>query len=269
MGLSLADAAVRGAGAAASGNQFTGTLNDEKRKLLAVGDVQGLLALNRAEFGGFYMGPEDDDDDDDDADEDADSDDEDDEDDGDEDDKGSKRSRASVRIEELSKESKKYRLRAVERGKRVAELEKELAELKNGTKPKPKAKDDEDGDESDASSKELAEARAANEGLSRQNEDLLIRLEFMANNKFSWRNPKAALRLLDLTDVEINDDGEVEGLDEAIAALAKSDPYLLAGKGDGKEDDDKPGSTGQKTGSRKRGNANRDKLVNKYPALRR
>ena len=86
----------------------------------------------------------------------------------------------------------------------------------------------------------------------------------------AFRNPKAAFRLLDLDDVEI-DDGEIIGLDDAIKELAEDEPYLLV-----KEREDKAKSkarrrsTGQKSGtSRKRGNPNRDKLLAKYPALRR
>jgi hypothetical protein len=193
-----------------------------------------------------------------DDDDDADDDDE----DGDDSTDGDKPDAATRRIQQLSAENKKYRQRAVARGKRVAELEAELAKLK----PTGGSKDSEGADDKPAP--EVEELKNTNSQLARTNEDLLIRLEFMGNSKYEWKNPKAALRLLDLSEVEITEDGEVEGLDEAIDALAESDSYLLKGK----DDDDaerRKRKTGQQTGQRKTGNPNREKLISKYPALRR
>lgn len=266
----LADAAV-------SGMSTSSKLAEEARKFLDAGDIDGLRELRRSQFGGLVMKLEDDEDDDtDEGDDDGDEGDEDD-DDEDEDDSSAKRKRSpeSKRIQELVGEAKRYRLKAREHRNRIAELETEVANLKKSKGSK--AKDDED--DSDAGESETeAKLQAELDKSTRANEDLLIRLEFMGNTKFSWKNPKAALRLLDLSDVEITDDGEVEGLDEAIEALAKSDPYLLAkGKDDEDEDDEdedeKPRrkrSTGTPPGSKRtKGNPNRDKLVSKYPALRR
>lgn len=266
----LADAAV-------SGMSISSELAEEARKFLAAGNIEGLTELRRSQFGGFTMGleeEEDKDDDTDDGDDEGGDGDEDDDDDEDEDDSSAKQKRSSdsKRIQELVGEAKRYRLKAREHRNRIAELETEVANLKKSKSSK--AKDDED--DSDAGSSE-SEARLQGEleQATRTNEDLLIRLEFMGNNKFSWKNPKTALRLLDLSDVEITEDGKVEGLDEAIEDLAKSEPYLLA-KDKGDEDEDEEGklrrkrSTGTPPGSKKtKGNPNRDALISKYPALRR
>lgn len=42
-----------------------------------------------------------------------------------------------------------------------------------------------------------------------------------------WVDAEAALRLVDLSEVEIKDDGTVKGLKEALEALAKAKPYLV------------------------------------------
>lgn len=278
---SLADAAVRG----------TSSLTDEKRELLANGDIEGLLALNRQHFGGFVMVKREDDDADDDADDDDDDSDDDDDDDDDEDDddadddKGSKSLSQKLKaknraIERLNNESAKHRKQAVQRGRRIAELEAEVAQLKKGSKAK--GKDDEDDSNEDDS--EAARLKEENEKLQQRVVQSTLRTEFTdlttgPKALAEFKNPKAAFRLLDLDDVEIDDDGDIIGLDEAIKALAKSEPYLLVSKDDEKDDDeddddeDKPRRrrTGTPAGGskRKKGNPNREKLVSKYPALRR
>lgn len=45
-----------------------------------------------------------------------------------------------------------------------------------------------------------------------------------------WVDAEAALRLVDLSEVEIKDDGTVKGLKEALEALAKAKPYLVKPK---------------------------------------
>lgn len=64
---------------------------------------------------------------------------------------------------------------------------------------------------------------------------------FFANTKYDWQNPKAALQLLDKTKLDFDADGTVTGMDDAIEALAKSDPYLLKPKTEAKEEP-KPGT---------------------------
>ncbi|MCT6821268.1 MAG: phage scaffolding protein, partial [Lactobacillus panisapium] len=48
-----------------------------------------------------------------------------------------------------------------------------------------------------------------------------------ALSKAKVRNSKAAKALLNLDDVKLNDKGEVEGLDDQISSLQKSDGYLF------------------------------------------
>ena len=259
MGQSLANAAVSG--------MSNRKHSEDTDSFLSEGDIDGLLAFHRRTFGGLSMmaGKDDDDADDDDQDDDAedgnddDGDDDGDDDDDDDDDKDTE-SDADRRIKELSAEGKKKRIRIREQKARIAELERELA-----AKGKTKSKDDED----DSDSEEVASLTADRDKLLTDNEGLRIQVAFLKNAKHAWKNPAAALKLADLSDVEINDDGEVDGLDEALDALAESDPYLLKGK-DETDETPKVKKSGQRSGTqRKKGNANRDALLKKYPALRR
>lgn len=89
---------------------------------------------------------------------------------------------------------------------------------------------------------------------------------FYASSKHTWHKPATALALLDRSTVTIGEDGTVKGMDAAIEKLVKSDPYLVK-TGDGPPSGDgKDGKNGQGGGGQK---LERDKLVNKYPALRR
>jgi chromosome segregation ATPase len=93
--------------------------------------------------------------------------------------------------------------------------------------------------------------------------------EFLKNNKFKWKNSAAALKLADLSNVEVHEDGSVTGLDRALDALAKTDPYLLD-----KSEEDKgtetTGSTGVPGTNGRKGETGTDlkKLAVRMPALR-
>lgn len=54
-----------------------------------------------------------------------------------------------------------------------------------------------------------------------------IKLAFLEDTTYKWKNPATALRVLDLDGVNVTDDGKVENLKAALDKLAKSDPYLL------------------------------------------
>ncbi len=64
----------------------------------------------------------------------------------------------------------------------------------------------------------------------------ILRAEIRAAAKGVLADPTDAYKFLDLTEFEVDDDGEVdrEQLDDALAELVKSKPYLAATKGPGK-----------------------------------
>ena len=163
---------------------------------------------------------------------------------------------------------------------RVKELSDENTRRRNENKTlksendqlKQKLKEIEDKDKSDLerTSSDLKIVTSERDELKDTVHDLLIKNAFLMDNKHNWVKPKTALRLADLSEVEIDDEGNVTGLDKALDALAKSDPYLLKKESDGDEDDDdEPKSTGRPPAKKGNGDPNRNKLVAKYPALRR
>jgi hypothetical protein len=110
---------------------------------------------------------------------------------------------------------------------------------------------------------EAAASRDANAAALRE-----TRLEnaFLKDNKFKWHDPTTALKLADLSKVEIQDDGTVLNLTAALDALAKSHPFLI----DSTPAADPPrGSTGAPAGGRA-SDTNQDMKVmaNRVPALR-
>lgn len=274
----LASSAVSGG---ISNTTSSYSISDEALAALRAGDVAALMASHTRNPSGLFMELNDEDEEDEDEDVDGGADDDEDESDEDEDDedKGdkSKSKKTDPRIKELSDENAKWRVKYRNRGKRIADLEAENAELKKGKAPKSKSKEeDEDDDKSTEDSDELKQSKEENAKLKAQLAQQTLRQEF--NDLTSgekplakFKNPKTAFRLLDLDDVEIDEDGDITGLDDAIKALAKSDPYLLdTGKKDDDEDEDEDQSTGQRAGRKRgKGNPNRDKLLDKYPALRR
>jgi chromosome segregation ATPase len=80
--------------------------------------------------------------------------------------------------------------------------------------------------------KELNETKAQNAELQGKIKQLQIENAFVTDNKHDWHDARAALKLADLSGVEISDDGTVKGLKEALEAVAKSAPYLLKSKTD-------------------------------------
>ena len=264
MGQSLATDAVSGGVKSAST-----VLAEQARPFFESGDIEGLRALRRSQFGGLVMMAEADDDKDKDEDDDDASGDDDDEDESDEDEDEDDKSKADPRIKELSDENAKWRVKFRKRGERITELEAENEKLRKGDSPKK----DEDKDDTSGAAADSA-IKTENEELKQRLAAQAIRQEFndlVSGDKAlaKFANPKTAFRLLDLDEVEIDEDGDITGLDVAIKALAKSDPYLLAKAS--KDDDDEGGPAGQPTGGRGKGkgNPNRDKLLDKYPALRR
>jgi hypothetical protein len=75
--------------------------------------------------------------------------------------------------------------------------------------------------------KQLAEAHTARQG------DRLQMATFAAARKLGYRNPEIAHRLLSPSEVEFTDDGAPKNVEQLLATLAKSEPYLVsAGQGD-------------------------------------
>lgn len=121
--------------------------------------------------------------------------------------------------------------------------------------------------------RDLEEANKAREQLAREKQDLELRIAFLSDTTYEWKNPEHALRLIDLSGVEVKD-GKITGLKEAAKALAEQNKYLLAEKGtedgnNGGQQSPPTGSTVPMTGQQP-GNAAASKsaMAKQFPALR-
>jgi hypothetical protein len=96
----------------------------------------------------------------------------------------------------------------------------------------------------------------------------------------TWHSPKIAQRSADLDDLEIDEDGNVEGIRQAVKDLAKKHKYLVnSGYGDDDDEGDKKpparrGASGSTVGSTKTGKGKAEKgkftdeeLKRRFPAL--
>lgn len=156
--------------------------------------------------------------------------------------------------------------------KRRKAAEAENEELKR------KLKEHEDAKLSDSqkAAKELEETKQENGNLKSTLRQLALHNAFLLVNDVKWHNPKRALASVDLSDVEIDDEGKVDdkALKAAIKKLADEEPYLVAQ--DDSEDDDKDDTPRERTGTpssgstrhRDKKNTERQKLLETYPSLR-
>lgn len=120
------------------------------------------------------------------------------------------------------------------------------------------------------------------ESLREQHRNAVIQLEiFLASRKkYDWADMEDVLNDKRLrAAIEIDDDGEVTGVAEALKDLAKRKPHFLAAKSDEDEKGQGPGGTGKKPAAGKTGGqpgsgggsgdreADRQALMSKYSAL--
>lgn len=162
------------------------------------------------------------------------------------------------RIKELSDEAARRRVEARDAKARAEAAEAKLKEI-----------DDANKSEIDRATARAAELEAENAQAQAALKEARIQNAFLASNKYQWHNAERALALVDLSEVTIDEDGKVTGLDKALEALAKSDSYLI--KGDDAGDGTPPGSTGAPAGTGKKKDpavATREQLASKYPILR-
>lgn len=124
--------------------------------------------------------------------------------------------------------------------------------------------------EADRVKAELAEAKAEADRLKEEIKSEKINNAFLTDNTYSWHDPRAALRLADLSGVEIKESGQVTGLKDALKAVADANPWMLKPSGDGTDTTKgKPGVTGVSGGgSNNSGAADKAGLEKRFPQLR-
>jgi hypothetical protein len=116
--------------------------------------------------------------------------------------------------------------------------------------------------------RERDEARKTADDLAEQVQQYQIRVKFLGFNKYEWHDPETALALVDLSEVEISEDGKVSGLDTAMKRLANSKPFLLKPKDEQGQPKNKSGET-PSGGSKSKSDqaSSRESLERKYPGL--
>lgn len=144
---------------------------------------------------------------------------------------------------------------------RASAREKELAELKAS-----KA-----GEADETIKKEFETVTKVNAKLAEENKDLRIRLAFTTTRikGVEWEDADAALKLLDMSDVDIDEEtGKIDrrSLVAAMKDLAKNKPYLV------KKSDAGAGASGSQMNGGRKGEtktADRAALAKRFPVLGR
>lgn len=128
-------------------------------------------------------------------------------------------------VETMRKALKEATKEAVDRKKRLADLEAEENKRKEA-----------ELSEVQKLQKQLADAKAAAEAREKEVEALRLRSAVeSAATKLAFLNPADAYLLADLSGVEMTADGKATGVEDALKSLLKERPYLANGqKPDGK-----------------------------------
>jgi hypothetical protein len=115
---------------------------------------------------------------------------------------------------------------------------------------------------------ERDEAVKQNAELQKAVQQMQIENAFHRENKYTWHDPADALAALDMSVVQIGEDGKVEGLKAAIDDVAKRKPHFVK-----KDTGPAPVATGDPANGTRKGEkaetADRKSLANRFPALRK
>lgn len=122
----------------------------------------------------------------------------------------------NTEADRLRADLESYQARMKAADQRAAKFEQELRQLR-----------DKDLPEADKLKRDFEDAQQRVTELQAANKDLALQVAFLKDNTYTWHNPERALRLVDLSQVEVQADGTVSGLKEALKALATSDAYLV------------------------------------------
>ena len=158
---------------------------------------------------------------------------------------------------------------SIERNKqREAERERELNELREKVRKAEQA----DLSELERTKSDLETKTKESNGLAEVNRRLAIENAFLLQNSVKWHDPAAALKLVDLSSVEVKDGAVTnpDALKEAIKKLADSSPWMVAAEEDPGKKKPPAKPSGQPPNG-KQPDPNQpdfDALAAKYPALR-
>ena len=150
------------------------------------------------------------------------------------------------------------RMEAADR--RSSALQRQLDELKDKK------------DISDDVRTEIADLKPKVECLQQENSDLRIKVAFFGVNTVDWHDPDTALRMLDLSEVDVDEKGNVDkrALKSAIRDLAKSKPYLVKPKQQQEDGEEPEGGKPTKMAGQRKGQGNRpskEQLASRFAVL--
>jgi hypothetical protein len=117
---------------------------------------------------------------------------------------------------EAEKLAETYRARMQAADQRAAKFEEELRSIR-----------DKDLPEAEKLKRDYAEAQEKLAALTEKTNRQSLENAFLKDSTHDWHNPEAALKLVDLDKVVVNEDGSVSGLKDALKALANAHPYLV------------------------------------------
>jgi len=248
-------------------------LSEAAQQALSCGDIDELIRINRAEFGGLVMMASDDDQSDD-----VDDDDDDDDASGDDDDNdGKKKSKKSQKDDDDEDDDddgetpreRRLRKRMQAADRRRSEAEAELQKIKDAEKT-----------DLERAQGQVEELTKSTEALTEQVNSLRLENAFLTANKHSWHDPEDALDVARrkgyLEDAVDEETGEVDkkALMKALDRLASEKKYLVdtGSKDDG--DDDEPGEpsgepAGRRSDNSKDTRAKKQQLQKRFPILNR
>ncbi len=140
---------------------------------------------------------------------------------------------------------------------RAADFEAKLKQLTEKDMP-----------EAEKLKREHAEYQQQVETLQKTNRDLALKVAFLSDNTHTWHDPSTALKLVDLDKVEIDGNGQVTGLKDALKALATSHPFLIKAEVKQEEKQTPPGTAPGNNGTSGANKPNGAKLESRFPVMR-
>ena len=138
-------------------------------------------------------------------------------------------------VKDLREENKGWRLKASEQEQRARAAEEAAAAAKKLAEDAEKAVAD----------RLKSERETADKGWA----DRLVRAELKAAAVKAGMIDLDGLKLADLSAVKLNDDGEVEGADDLLAALKEAKPYLFTAPANPQGGNTNPANPPKKTGN--------------------
>jgi len=141
---------------------------------------------------------------------------------------------------------------------RAAQLETQLREIR-----------DKDLPEMDKLKRDAEEFKAK---LAQADQDLRrerVRNGFLSDNTYDWQDPAVALGMVDISKLEIDDQGQVVGLKAIIEGLAKQYPWMLKPKSEGDGGQQQTGVPPMNQGKAgQTGKPDKSEMSKRLPALR-